>query len=180
MSTPKTLIRILSKLGPNDVDGLSKVLIDCVEGGASVGFMLPMTMEKAQAFWKGAAASAARGERLILVAEDELGCVGSVQIILNQPENQPHRADLAKMLVHRRGRRSGIGAALLQEGERAAISAGKKLLVLDTANPEAERLYERAGWKSCGLIPNYALMPDGALCSTRLYYKQLVKLTTSL
>lgn len=173
MNDSRMQIRPLSKLESKDIEGLSEVLIDCVEGGASVSFMLPMTIEKARAFWHGAAAAAARGERVILVAEDDVGCVGTVQIVLAQPENQPHRGDLAKMLVHRRGRRAGIGAALLREAERVAASAGKTLLVLDTASSDAERLYERAGWQSCGRVPDYALMPDGALSSTHFYYKSL-------
>lgn len=157
-----------------DIDELTGVLIDCVEGGASVSFMLPMTQEKASQFWQGVATAVARNERILIIAEDDLGCVGTVQIILDQPENQPHRGDLAKMLVHRRGRRMGVGAALLTAAERAAVQAGKRLLVLDTANPDAERLYERGGWQACGFIPGYALMPDGALCGTRLFFKELL------
>jgi GNAT superfamily N-acetyltransferase len=96
-----------------------------------------------------------------------------VQVIWAQPENQPHRADIAKMLVHRRGRRRGIGAALLTAAERYALEQGKKLLVLDTANSDAERLYERHGWQRCGVIPDYALMPDGEPCATIVFFKSL-------
>jgi GNAT superfamily N-acetyltransferase len=150
------------------------VLIDCVEGGASVSFMLPMSRPKAEAFWRTVAVSVARGERLVLAAEDDAGViVGSVQVILAQPENQPHRGDLAKMLVHRRARRRGIGAALLAAAERSALSVGKTLLVLDTASGDAERLYARQGWKRCGQIPNYALWPDGTPCATTIYFKLL-------
>jgi GNAT superfamily N-acetyltransferase len=120
-----------------------------------------------------AAASAANGDRILLVAKDAEGCVGTVQVLLNQPENQPHRGELAKMLVHRRARGRGIGAALLQHAEMVAVRAGKSLLVLDTGNPAAERLYERGGWVLCGTIPDYAFMPDGQLCATRLYYKSI-------
>ena len=103
-------IRNLQTIGDREIAGLSDVLIDCVEGGASVSFMLPMTRAKAEAYWQSVAASHARGERLVLVAEDEAGAiVGTVQVILAQPENQPHRGDLAKMLVHRRARRQGVG-----------------------------------------------------------------------
>ena len=116
----------------------------------------------------------ARGERLVLVAEDPDGTiVGTVQVILAQPENQPHRGDLAKMLVHRRARRQGIGAALLVAAERAALEAGKTLLVLDTASEEAERLYARHGWRRCGQIPDYALWPGGGFCATTIYFKSL-------
>lgn len=167
-------IRCLKTLGDREISGLSDVLIDCVEGGASVSFMLPMSRAKAEAFWRNAAASVARGERVVLAAEDAVGTiVGTVQVIWAQPENQPHRADLAKMLVHRRARRRGIGAALLSAGEHSALSAGKTVLVLDTASADAERLYTRQGWQRCGEIPNYALMPDGAPCSTIVFFKLL-------
>ena len=167
-------IRGLQAIGEREVDGLSDVLIDCVEGGASVSFMLPMSRAKAGAFWRNTAASVARGERIVLVAEDDAGTiVGTAQVILAQPENQPHRGDLAKMLVHRRARKRGIGAALLAAAERGALEAGKTLLVLDTASDDAERLYARHGWQRCGVIPGYALWPDGAPCSTTYFFKSL-------
>ena len=166
-------IRHLKPIGEREIRGLSDVLIDCVEGGASVSFMLPMTRAKADAFWRGTAASVERGERIVLAAEDAMGIVGTAQIILAQPENQPHRGDLAKMLVHRRARRRGIGEALLVAVERSALEAGKTLLVLDTASDDAERLYVRAGWQRCGVIPDYALWPDGRPCATTYFYKFL-------
>jgi len=166
-------IRCLQTIGEREIKGLSDVLIDCVEGGASVSFMLPMTRAKADTFWRNAAVGVTRGERLVLSAEDETGIVGTVQIILAQPENQPHRGDLAKMLVHRRARRRGIGAALLLAAERSALDAGKTLLVLDTASDDAERLYARQGWQRCGIIPNYALLPDGRPCATTYFFKSL-------
>ena len=167
-------IRCLTTLGDREIHELSEVLIDCVEGGASVSFMLPMTRAKADTFWRSTAASAVRGERLVFVAEEADGAiVGTAQIILAQPENQPHRADVAKMLVHRRGRRRGIGAALLVAAERHALRSGKTVLVLDTASAEAERLYVRQGWQLCGRIPDYAFMPDGEPCATTIYYKSL-------
>ena len=166
-------IRRLHTIGEREIQGLSDVLIDCVEGGASVSFMLPMTRAKAETFWRSAAAGVARGERVVLSAEDETGIVGTVQIILAQPENQPHRGDLAKMLVHRRARRRGIGEALLVAAERSALDAGKTLLVLDTASDDAERLYVRQGWQRCGIIPNYALLPDGRPCATTYFFKSL-------
>jgi GNAT superfamily N-acetyltransferase len=166
-------IRPLHTIGEREIQGLSDVLIDCVEGGASVSFMLPMTRAKAETFWRSAAAGVARGDRVVLSAEDETGIVGTVQIILAQPENQPHRGDLAKMLVHRRARRRGIGEALLVAAERSALDAGKTLLVLDTASDDAERLYARQGWQRCGIIPNYALLPDGRPCATTYFFKSL-------
>jgi GNAT superfamily N-acetyltransferase len=167
-------IRSLRTIGEREIQGLSDVLIDCVEGGASVSFMLPMTRAKAVAFWQSTAASVARGERVVLVAEDaSCTIVGTVQVILNQPENQPHRGDVAKMLVHRRARRQGVGAALLAAAERSALERGKTLLVLDTASGDAERLYVRQGWQRCGEIPEYALMPDGKPCATTIYFKFL-------
>jgi GNAT superfamily N-acetyltransferase len=167
-------IRDLQTLGEREIQGLSDVLIDCVEGGASVSFMLPMSRAKAEAFWRGTSASVARGERVVLAAEDEAGAiVGTAQVIWAQPENQPHRGDLAKMLVHRRARRRGVGGALLAAAERRALSAGKTLLVLDTASDDAERLYARHGWQRCGQIPNYALLPDGTPCATTILFKFL-------
>ena len=173
---PDTIqIRRLSTLGDREIRGLSDVLIDCVEGGASVSFMLPLSRAKAEAFWQVVAASVACGERLVLVAENAAGMiVGTVQIILNLPENQPHRGDVAKMLVHRLARRQGVGAALLAAAERSALEAGRTLLVLDTVTgADAERLYARQGWERCGVIPNYALWPDGKPCATTVFYKFL-------
>jgi GNAT superfamily N-acetyltransferase len=168
-------VRALHHIGAREIDGLSDVLIDCVEGGASVSFMLPMTRAKAETFWHSMSASLARGERMVLVAEDAAGdIVGTVQVVMSQPENQPHRGDLAKMLVHRRGRRQGVGAALLAAAEQSAIAAGKTLLVLDTVTGEAgERLYASHGWRRCGEIPEYALWPDGRPCPTTIYFKFL-------
>jgi GNAT superfamily N-acetyltransferase len=167
-------IRCLESFGDREIQGLSDVLIDCVLGGASVSFMLPMTRDKADAFWRRTGASAKRGERVVLAAEDATGeIIGTAQIILEQPENQPHRGDLAKMLVHRRARRRGVGAALLAAAERSALDAGKTLLVLDTASDDAERLYGRNGWQPCGQVPGYALLPDGRPCATTFFYKFL-------
>ena len=126
-------IRCLRSLGAAEIGALCEVLIDCVQGGASVSFLWPMTRAKAQQFWQGVAQSAARGERLVYVAEEPDGrIVGTAQVVWAQPENQPHRADVAKMLVHRRARRLGVGAALLKAAERGAVENGRTLLVLDT------------------------------------------------
>ena len=154
---------------------LGDVLIDCVEGGASVSFMSPMTREKADRFWHDAISSQQRGERLILVARDGTGAiVGTVQVVFAQQENQPHRADVAKMLVHRTARRKGLGLALLSAAEEQAARHGKTLLVLDAVTGgSGEALYLRGGWKVVGEIPFYALYPDGRMCSTTYMYKVL-------
>jgi GNAT superfamily N-acetyltransferase len=167
-------VRRLDAVSEAQLQALADVLIDCVEGGASVSFMLPMTCDKALAFWRKVAAGVASGERVLLVAEDAQGIVGTVQVILDQPENQPHRADVAKMLVHRRARRQGAGAALMRAAERAALAEGKTLLVLDTGDDTAARLYTRLGWQPVGTIPHYALMPDGGACATTFFYRALV------
>jgi GNAT superfamily N-acetyltransferase len=157
----------------SQLQDLAQVLIDCVEGGASVSFMHPLSQAKALAFWRRVAEGVAGGQRALVIAEQEGRVVGTVQLHLDQPENQPHRADLAKMLVHRRVRRQGVGAALLRMAEEVARDCGKTLLVLDTASSDAERLYARQGWQSCGYVPEYALLPQGGLCGTRFYYRQL-------
>jgi GNAT superfamily N-acetyltransferase len=164
-------VRRLSAVKEWEIDGLADVLIDCVEGGASVSFMHPLSREQAAAFWRRIADGVADGRRALIVAEDEQGICGTVQLVLEQPDNQPHRADLAKMLVHRRARRHGVGAALLRAAEAAARHGGKTLLVLDTASADAERLYERAGWVRVGVIPNYALLPRGGFCATTVFYR---------
>jgi GNAT superfamily N-acetyltransferase len=168
-------VRRLDQVTSREFGGLCDVLMDCVEGGASVSFMHPMTLSKAADFWRGVAASVLKGERALVVAEDGNGAIiGTAQAIWAQPENQPHRADVAKMLVHRRARRLGVGAAVLAAAESAAREAGRTLMVLDTASDDAERLYVRCGWQRVGTIPDFALMPDGALCDTVVYYKRLV------
>lgn len=153
---------------------LSDVLIDCVEGDASVSFMHPLTRDRADAFWRRVAHGVGAGERALLVAEDELGVCGTVQLVLEQPENQPHRADLAKMLVHRRARRRGLGAALMRAAEDVARDCGKTLLVLDAVTDgDAARLYERLGWIRVGEVPGFALFPRGGLCGTTFFYRML-------
>ncbi len=157
------------------VNALAELLIDCVDGGASVSFMAPLAFDKAQAFWRGVAQGVAAGERLLLVAEEPgTGQIlGTVQLVLAQPENQPHRADVSKMLVRSSARRRGIGGGLMHAIEEEARAAGKTLLVLDTASAEAERLYERSGWVRVGTVPDYALLPEGGLCDTVFFYKRL-------
>lgn len=152
---------------------LAAVLIDCVEGGASVSFMAPLATEKAQGFWRDVAAGVAAGERLLIVAEEAGTILGTVMLVIGQPENQPHRADVSKMLVTRAARKRGLGAALMAAVEDAARAAGKTLLVLDTASADAERLYQRSGWERVGVVPDYALNPDGSLCDTVFYFKRV-------
>jgi GNAT superfamily N-acetyltransferase len=174
MSTPSWSLRRIDALSEADLIALAEVLVDCVEGGASVSFMHPLTRERALAFWRRVGDGVAAGHRALLVAEDAEGICGTVQLILEQPENQLHRADLAKMLVHRRARRRGLGAALMREAEGMAREAGKTLLVLDAVTAgDAARLYERLGWQTVGEIPGYALLPKGGLVGTTVYYRYL-------
>ncbi|MBN8929334.1 MAG: GNAT family N-acetyltransferase [Rhodospirillales bacterium 69-11] len=170
------VIRSLSGEEARDaVPGLADLLIDCVHGAASVSFMAPLSEARAAAFWSTVADGVVAGDRVLLVAEAPGGALlGTVQLVLAQPENQPHRADLAKMLVASGARRQGIGEALMRAAEEAGRAAGKTLLVLDTVTGSpAARLYTRLGWREAGTIPNYALMPDGAPCATTYFYKAL-------
>lgn len=160
-----------------DAAELAAVLVDVVAGGASVGFLHPVSDTKALAYVHGALASAARGERIVLVArqDDSPGILGTVQLVLNMPENQPHRADVAKLQVLRAARGRGIARALMRAVEEEARRERRSLLVLDTATgSDAERLYAALGWQRCGVIPGYALWPDGdRLCDTTLFCRQL-------
>lgn len=156
------------------LEALAGVLIDAVDGGASVSFMHPLSPQQALSFWLEVGRAVGAGTRALLVAEDAGGPCGTVQLVLAQPENQPHRADLAKLLVHRRARRRGVGAALMRAAESTALECGKSLLVLDAVTAgDATRLYERLGWVRVGDIPGYALLPRGGLCSTTFYYREL-------
>ena len=171
---PTWSLRRLHAVNDAQVHQLADLLIDCVEGGASVSFMLPLTRERALAFWHRVARDVAAGGRALLVAEDASGICGSVQLVFDLPENQPHRGDLAKMLVHHRVRRQGLGEALMRAAEDVARESGKTLLVLDAVTGgDAERLYQRLGWQRVGVIPDCALMPDGAPCDTTVFYRDL-------
>ena len=169
----------IRRIGANEaaacVEALADLLIDCVEGGASVSFMWPLPRERALAFWRGVAEGVAKGERVLLVADDADGkLIGTVQLITGLPDNQPHRADVAKMLVHRRARRRGIAQQLMAALDDAARAEEKTVLVLDTVTGgDAERLYQRAGWQRVGEVPKYALMPNGDFCGTTFFYKHL-------
>ncbi len=169
---------IIRRLSPTEARAASRVLadilMDCVAGGASIGFMANLTRQEAEGFWNGIAAGVAGGGRTLFVAEDDDGICGTVQLVPALMPNQPHRADLSKMMVHSRARRRGVGAMLLEAAEDHARARGFTLLVLDTVTgSDAARLYEREGWVRSGDIPNYARLPDGRLCGTTLYYRQL-------
>ncbi|MDQ5979043.1 MAG: hypothetical protein QG602_2017 [Verrucomicrobiota bacterium] len=167
-------VRRLDSVSKDQMQALVDVLLNCVEGGASVSFMLPLSRERALAFWQRVADDVVRGARILIVAEDAAGICGTVQLVLDLPDNQPHRADLCKMLVHRRARKQGLGAALLTAAEQAAGEAGRTLLVLDAVSgADGARLYERGGWVRVGEIPHYALYPAGGYCPTTYYYKDL-------
>jgi GNAT superfamily N-acetyltransferase len=171
-------MRRLHAVSDDEIDALSNVLIDCVEGGASVSFMHPLTHERAEAFWRQVAQGVANGGRALLVAEDSQGICGTVQLVLDLPENQPHRAELVKMLVHRRARCQGLGAALMRAAESMARDCGRTLLVLDAVTgDDGERLYTRLGWTRVGVIPRFALMPNGEPCATTFFYRDLIAAT---
>jgi GNAT superfamily N-acetyltransferase len=156
------------------LDGLAAVLHDCVEGGASVSYLAPFSRDDARAAFAGFVADAERGRRLVLAAFDDGELVGTVQVILALPPNQPHRGEIAKLLVRRSARRRGIARRLMEHAEREARAEGKTLLVLDTVTGDpAESLYKGMGWHRVGVIPGYALYPDGRPCATTIFWKQL-------
>src|SRR5688572_29487902 len=174
MTPPSWTVRRLRTVSAEQLGELASVLMDCVEGGASVSFMHPLERQAALAFWASVASAVASGDRALFVARDALGICGTAQLVLALPPNQPHRADLSKVLVHRRARRRGLGAALVRAAEAVARDCGKNLLVLDTvAGGDAQRVYERLGWVRVGDIPRYALMPAGEYSTTTYYYRDL-------
>ncbi len=156
------------------LDGLAAVLHDCVAGGASVSYMAPFSHEQARSAFEGFAAEAKQGRRLILAAFADGALVGTVQVILSLPPNQPHRGEIAKLLVHRSVRKRGIAQLLMERAEAEARAEGKTLLVLDAVTGDnAARLYDRMGWTTVGVIPGYALYPDGRPCDTTVFWKAL-------
>ena len=166
--------RLTAAEGKQCVAALAGVLLDCVQGGASVSFMASLTKAEAEAFFEKVVEGVQRGERILLAAFIDSQLVGTVQIILATPPNQPHRADVAKLLVLRSARKQGVGARLMERVDEASRQAGKTLLVLDTVTGDsAERLYTRLGWNKVGVIPNYALYPDGRWCDTTIFWKQV-------
>jgi GNAT superfamily N-acetyltransferase len=156
------------------LDALAAVLVDCVDGGASVNYMAPFSEDEAVAAFEPFVRDVEAGRRILLAAFADGELVGTVQVILAVPPNQPHRGEIAKVLVHRSARKRGVGSMLMERAEAEARAAGKTLLVLDTVTgDDAERLYERLGWTSVGVIPDYALYPDGRLCDTTIFFKQI-------
>ena len=156
------------------LDSLAGVLADCVAGGASVSYLAPFSEAQARAEFEAMAAEAERGRRVLLGAFAEGRLVGTVQVILALPPNQPHRGDIAKLLVHRSARKRGIAELLMERAEAEARAEGKTLLVLDAVTgDDAERLYARLGWTKVGVIPGYALYPDGRPCDTTVFWKAL-------
>jgi GNAT superfamily N-acetyltransferase len=156
------------------LDGLARVLTDCVDGGASVSYMAPFSHEQARAAFEAWADEVEQRRRLILAAVADGELVGTVQVILALPPNQPHRGEIAKLLVHRSARKRGIAQLLMEQAEVEARAEGKTLLVLDTVTGDAaERLYTRLGWTRVGVIPGYALYPDGRPCDTTVFWKSL-------
>lgn len=153
---------------------LCDMLIEAVAHGALVSFMHPLAYDEADAFWRESLAEAAKDRRVVLGAFDGDALVGTFTLVLNCPPNQPHRADLAKLIIRRTHRNRGIGKALMQEAERIAIERGKTLLVLDTAvDGGASPMYEGIGYQLAGIIPDYALKPHGGLTGAKIYWKRI-------
>jgi GNAT superfamily N-acetyltransferase len=166
--------QLTAEAGHSHLDDLADVLLDCVDGGASVSFMASFSRAEAVSFFEGVLGGVRRGERILLGAFLASNLVGTVQIVLATPPNQPHRADVAKLLVHRSARGRGIGGQLMKHVEESARLAGRTLLVLDTVTGDhAEGLYTHLGWIRVGVIPKYALYPDGRWCDTTIFFKQL-------
>jgi ribosomal protein S18 acetylase RimI-like enzyme len=166
--------RLTSVEAHQQLDALAGVLEDCVAGGASVSYMAPFSHDDARSVFEAWAAEIEQGRRLLLAAFVNGDLVGTVQVVLALPPNQPHRAEIAKLLVHRSARGRGIARLLMEEAEAEARAEGKTLLVLDTVTGDAaERLYERLGWTRVGVIPGYALYPDGRPCDTTVFWKSL-------
>ena len=152
---------------------LSEILIEVVAHGGSVSFMYPLSREAALTFWESSLAAADRGERIVLGAFDAEVLIGTVTLQLDLPPNQPHRAEIAKMMTRLGHRHRGAATALLRAAEALAIDRGRTLLVLDTASGEAERLYVRGGWQRAGVVPDYAMWPGGGFCDTVFFWKKL-------
>ena len=159
---------------PDTIAALSEMLVETVAHGGSVSFMHPLPLAAAEAFWQDSLGAAARDERIVLCAYDGESLIGTVTLLLHLPPNQPHRAEIAKMMTRVSHRHRGIATALLHEAERLALERGRWLLVLDTAEEDgAAGLYERLGFKLTGVIPDYALKPHGGLTGTLVYWKRL-------
>jgi GNAT superfamily N-acetyltransferase len=174
MNEPFEVVRLTGAEVRQRLDELSTILVDCVEGGAGVSFMRPLSRADAAAFWTFVADECGKGRRIVLAALLNSAVVGTVQVILVQIPNQPHRAELAKLLVHRRARERGIARALMMRVEAELRASNRSLLTFDTTTGHAaERLYLSLGYVRAGIIPNYAYLPDGQLCDTSVFYKLL-------
>ena len=170
-----TIERIGRDAAAGDIRALARLLVDAVDSGAGVSFLAGLTDGEAEAWWRSVLTTSPT-RAIILVARDVEGIVGTVQLQPSWAPNQPHRADVAKLLVHRRARRRGIGRALMDSLERAASAAGFTLLLLDTCKGyDAERLYASSGWVRVGEVPGFAMNPDGTPCDTVFFYKQLAQ-----
>lgn len=168
-----TIERLLPPVAESDLKALAQLLVDAVESGAAVSFLAPLKETDAERWWRETI-SAATPKAIFLVARDFAGIVGSVQLHPAWAPNQPHRADIAKLLVHRRGRRHGIGTLLMNTIEEEARRAGFTLLTLDAKRGgAAEHLYRRMNWTAVGAIPRYALDNDGTPHDTVIFYKDL-------
>jgi GNAT superfamily N-acetyltransferase len=168
-----TVERLSADAAAAAVPELAEVLAECVEAGASVSFMAPFDRAEAVAHFEAAARDVAAGRRVVLAARDGERVVGTVQVLLTMPPNQPHRGEIAKLLVRPSARRQGIAQRLMEHAEAEARAEGKTLLLLDTASDVAERLYERLGWIRLGVVPDFALLPDGRPCDTTFFWKRL-------
>lgn len=165
--------RLILPVGDSDLRALAHLLVDAVESGAAVSFCAPLTLERAEDWWR-TAISASHSRAIFLVARDAEGIVGTVQLHPAWAPNQPHRAEIAKLLVHRRSRRTGLGTQLMQAIEDAARHAGFSLLTLDAKRgAAADHLYRHIGWTPTGTIPRYALDPDGTPHDAVIFYKEL-------
>ena len=173
MSAPVDIVILDAKAADAAIGELADVLADCVEGGASVNFMLPYGAAEAAKFFAKVVPAVARGDIVLFVARVDGRIVGTVQLGLDTPPNQPHRGEIKKLLVHRAFRDRGIAGALMQEAEAVAKEMGRTLLVLDTASDAAERVYQRGGWQRLGAIPDYAMWPAGGFCDSVIYWKKL-------
>jgi ribosomal protein S18 acetylase RimI-like enzyme len=170
---PSFVIRPLQDL-PQIRDTLGEMLAETVASGGSVSFMHPLPREDAGAFWQDSLGAAARGERIVLGAFDGDELIGTVTLLLKLPPNQPHRAEIAKMMTRVAHRHRGVATALMRAAERLAIEHGRTLLVLDTAVDDgAAPLYEKLGFQLTGIIPDYALKPHGGLTGTMIYWKRI-------
>jgi GNAT superfamily N-acetyltransferase len=174
MSASAEIVALAAPVADIALVELADVLVDCVAGGASVSFMSPFSHDQALGFFRKVAGSVAAGDTVLLAARLDGKIVGTLQLGLNTPPNQAHRADVKKMLVHRLARGRGIGAALMAQVEEEARRRGRWLLVLDTVPGEnGHRLYFWSGWQQTGIVPDYALFPDGRLCDTAIMWKRL-------